>query len=60
MNCGICGGIMVLIRGMYPKQDKREVCPTCLAEKLDQIRILVDKNYGVASTEIPDKLKKII
>lgn len=45
-SCGICGGEMVLIRGRYPNQEKRPVCPTCCAERLDQIREISDKDYG--------------
>lgn len=42
-GCGICGGLLVEIRGRYPHTAKREVCPTCLAERMDQIRELSDR-----------------
>lgn len=58
MNCGICGGQMVMIRGRHPQQPKREVCPTCLAERIDMIREMSDRNYGVAYENI-DKPKEI-
>lgn len=47
-NCDVCGAEMTLIRGRYPKTDKRWVCPTCLAERMDNIAELSDKNYGRA------------
>jgi len=47
-GCGVCGGAMALIRGRYPNQDKRLVCPTCLAERMDNIRELTDRDYGKA------------
>jgi len=47
-GCGICGGKMVQIRGQYPKDGERRVCPTCCYERLEQIRQIADKNYGVA------------
>ena len=49
MGCGICGGTMVEIRGRYPKQENRKVCPTCLAERMDQIREVSNPDYGLAS-----------
>jgi len=52
-SCGCCGSQMVEIRGRYPYDTKRRVCPTCCAERLDQIREISDKNYGVASQERP-------
>ena len=47
-SCGVCGGKMVKIRGKYPKDLQREVCPMCLAERMDMIRKMADKQYGVA------------
>lgn len=41
---------MVEIRGRYPKDPKRSVCPTCLADRMDDIREMADRNYGVAYT----------
>ena len=51
--CGICGGSLVEIRGRYPNEPQRKVCPTCCAERLDQIKEISDRNYGVAYTEKP-------
>lgn len=47
-GCGICGGQMVSIRGRYPKEERRNVCPTCLAERMDQIREVSCPDYGIA------------
>lgn len=55
VGCGVCGGTMVQIRGRYPEQECRNVCPTCLAERMDQIREVSHPDYGVAysAAEIP-------
>ena len=45
-RCGVCGGQLVNIRGRYPRTEKREVCPTCLAERMDQIREVSSPDYG--------------
>ena len=50
-SCGICGSVMIFIRGRYPKQDNRQVCPTCLAERMDNIKELCDPEYGKAYTQ---------
>lgn len=55
MSCGICGGAMVEIRCRYPQQEKRKVCPTCLAERMDQIREVSSPDYGQCY-ENPSKL----
>jgi len=47
--CGVCGGSMVLIRGRYPGDDKRRVCPTCIMERLESINEMSSKNYGQTS-----------
>ena len=49
--CSICGGELILIRGRYPNSDKREVCPTCNTERLEQINEISSKTYGVAMQE---------
>ena len=58
-SCGICGGQMVLIRGRIPGDDKRDVCPTCLAERMDMIREMADRDYGKAYAAAPGELKAI-
>lgn len=45
-GCGICGGKLVLIRGRYPKEERRLVCPTCNTERLEQINEISSKTYG--------------
>lgn len=36
-GCPICGGKMVEIRPRHPGGERRTVCPTCLADRLEQI-----------------------
>ena len=47
-GCNICGGKLVFIRGKYPNEEQREICPTCAYERLEQIRIISDADYGKA------------
>ena len=49
-GCSVCGDKLIYIRGRNPGDDNREVCPTCLSEKMDMIREISDKNYGQAYT----------
>jgi hypothetical protein len=56
LGCGICGGKQVLIRGRYPQTENRLVCPTCCQERLEQIRDISDRNYGVAGTDCKQAL----
>lgn len=56
-TCGICGGAMLEIRSRYPGQPQRQVCPTCLADIVDQIRDITSPNYGIAVTAAPIKEK---
>jgi len=46
--CDICGGKMVYIRGRHPGMDNRIVCPTCMAETLDDIKGRLRDDYGKA------------
>ena len=46
--CSICGSALVWIRGRYPKQDKRKVCPTCCQERLEYIYQISSNEYGKA------------
>lgn len=51
-GCPICGGRLALIRGRYPKDEKRNVCPTCLQEKIEDINdITACSNYIGAKKE---------
>jgi hypothetical protein len=46
--CDLCGGTMISIRGRHPGMDDRIVCPTCMAETLDDIRSRLRDDYGRA------------
>ncbi len=46
--CDVCGGKMVYIRGRHPGMDNRIVCPTCMAETLDDIKGRLRDDYGRA------------
>lgn len=48
LSCDCCGGKMVYIRGRHPGMDNRLVCPTCMAETLDDIKGRLRTNYGQA------------
>jgi len=37
-GCGQCGGKLMEIRGRYPNEPKRQVCPTCLMEIMENVR----------------------
>ena len=52
-GCGICGGSMVSIRPNIPKGDRRIVCPTCLADRMDLIQETSDPEYGIVRAAIP-------
>ena len=45
-GCNCCGGELVFIRGKYPKDEQREICPTCAYERLEEIRRISDADYG--------------
>jgi len=47
-TCGVCGSELANIRGRHPGNDRREVCPTCLQERLEQIRDMLADDYGKA------------
>ena len=44
-GCTCCGSKMIMIRGKYPKQPKRKVCPTCAVEKLENYEYQNSPNY---------------
>lgn len=50
-QCGACGGTQVYVRGRYPTHDNRLVCPTCLADRMDNIHEISSKHYGIAVSE---------
>ena len=45
-GCDMCGGKLATIRGRHPGDVDREVCPTCLAETLDNIKARLADNYN--------------
>ena len=45
-GCNCCGGELVFIRGKYPKDEQREICPTCVYERLEEIHRISDADYG--------------
>lgn len=47
-TCGICGDLLVEIRGRHPKEPKRKVCPTCTHERMEQINEMTSQWYGQA------------
>lgn len=57
MGCGICGEAVVEIRGRYPNTERRKVCPTCLAERMDQIRDVSSSTWGQAAQAFPEVLQ---
>ena len=48
--CNRCGGTMIEIRGRYPKDPRRMVCPTCAFERLETIHDMTRRDYGTAYT----------
>lgn len=54
LGCAVCGGRMTEIRGRHPGDAQRTVCPTCLAERLDLIREMADRDYGRAVCAQPN------
>ena len=54
LGCAVCGGRMTEARGRHPGDAPRIVCPTCLADKMDMIRELADRDYGRACSALPN------
>jgi hypothetical protein len=50
-GCPICGSKLAEIRGRYPGDAKRLVCPTCLQERMEWIRDVCNPTYGIACQE---------
>jgi len=51
-GCNVCGNSLVEIRGRFPGDPKRKVCPTCVYERLEQINELSSPHYGHACKEV--------
>jgi len=49
-GCQQCSGRLILIRGRFPKEPKRKVCPTCAIERLEHINEISSPHYGKASS----------
>lgn len=49
--CSFCGGKLTEIRGRFPDNPKRKVCPTCLQETIESIRDRISPDYGKAYVE---------
>lgn len=47
-GCKVCGAKQVMIRGKFPGQPDREVCPTCATEKLEDFLERQSPDYGKA------------
>ena len=54
LGCGVCGGKTAKIRGRHPGDNAREVCPTCLAERMDMINEMSSAHYGMACEAQPN------
>jgi len=52
-RCGCCGSKRIAIRGRHPNEPKRVICPTCTAERLDDIHKQSDPSYGIACAAEP-------
>ncbi len=57
MICSVCGGLLAEIRGRYPGDLGRWVCPTCLQEKLEGIREALDPGFGQVSCAPTNMIK---
>ena len=53
MNCDKCGGVLFRIRGRFPRDVKRIVCPTCAVEILESIYSQL--NLQSASISVQEK-----
>jgi hypothetical protein len=47
--CQCCGGRLAMIRGKFPGQPDREVCPTCVVERLEEMVSSLQPAQCVAS-----------
>ena len=45
-GCNCCGGKLVFIRGKYPTDKERKICPTCTYERLEEIHRISDADYN--------------
>jgi len=47
-KCPECGEKTVIIRGRFPRSNRRIVCPACLADRLDSIAEIASPYYNLA------------
>ena len=47
-SCGVCGARMVKVRPQHPHGEVRVVCPTCLADRIDSARRMLDPETYIA------------
>lgn len=50
-GCPVCGAKLAKIRGRFPKSPEREVCPTCLQERLEDLHNMSDPDYHKTYTQ---------
>lgn len=51
-GCPACAGRLVMIRGRYPGDDKRKVCPTCLKETLEYLSTALTQDSGCSAKDV--------
>lgn len=49
--CSVCAGVMIKIRGKFPKDCDRWACATCTTEKLEQIHETTSHDFNQAYTQ---------
>lgn len=46
-GCEVCGSKLVFIRGKYPGDKKRKICPCCAQERLEDLIEISQPGYGI-------------
>lgn len=59
LGCGVCGGKMVEIRGRHPEDKPRQVCPTCPAERIDDLLDIHARVESVSWQQRVESLAKV-
>ena len=52
--CDCCGGVLFRIRGKFPKEDRRIICPTCAIEILEDIYSNLNTETSQQKNEMPN------
>ena len=47
-GCSVCGSKLTNIRGKHPGEPEREVCATCLQERMDTILEMANSDFNIA------------